>query len=245
MKRGPRVGVVTFPGSNGDHDAYWAFQQVLDVETQLIDYRSSHLGGVDALVLPGGFSYGDYLRCGAIARFAPVMDAITRFADEGGPVLGICNGFQILTEAHLLPGALVRNQTLRFHAHWIHIKIEPSTRGWARVLKDASPLRLPVAHGEGAYTIPEDGLNELERHGQIVARYCTPDGEVTDAVNANGSVGNIAGVSNRRGNVVGLMPHPERAVETLVGGDNGLQVLSAFLKSIGVGAAPEATLSLP
>jgi phosphoribosylformylglycinamidine synthase len=235
--------VVTFPGSNGDHDAYWAFQHVLGVDACLIDYRSTHLSDVDALVLPGGFSYGDYLRCGAIARFAPVMDAIARFADSGGPILGICNGFQILTEAHLLPGALVRNQTLRFHAHWAHIKIEPGTRSWVRSLGDGAPLRLPVAHGDGAYTIGDSELESIERRGQVVARYCTPDGDVSDAANTNGSVGNIAGVSNQKGNVVGLMPHPERAVERLVGGTDGLQLLGGLLSSIGAEIAPPAALS--
>ncbi len=237
MSGSPHVGVVTFPGSNGDHDAYWAFQHALGVETSLIDFRSTHLKNVDALVLPGGFSYGDYLRCGAIARFAPVMDAIARFADRGGPILGICNGFQILTEAHLLPGALLRNQTLRFHAHWTPIKVEAATTSWAKALSDGPPLRLPIAHGDGAYTIDTDGVNLLEQHGQIVARYCTADGEVSDAANANGSVGNIAGVSNRRGNVVGLMPHPERAVEALTGGIDGLSILRAFLGAVGAEAS--------
>lgn len=237
MSATPHVGVVTFPGSNGDHDAYWAFHHIMDVDTHLIDYRSTHVSGMDAIVLPGGFSYGDYLRCGAIARFAPVMDAIAAFADGGGPVLGICNGFQILTEAHLLPGALVRNQSLRFHAHWTHLTFEPDARSWAQSLADRSPLRLPVAHGEGAYTIDADALDDLERNRQVVARYCTPAGEIIASANANGSVANIAGVSNRRGNVVGLMPHPERAVEDLVGGRDGVHVLVAFLNATGLFAA--------
>lgn len=237
MSATPRVGVVTFPGSNGDHDAYWAFHHAMDVETCLIDYRSTHISGLDAIVLPGGFSYGDYLRCGAIARFAPVMEAIAAFADGGGPILGICNGFQILTEAHLLPGALVRNQSLRFHAHWTHLKFELGARSWTQPLANIRPLRLPVAHGEGAYTIEADALDDLERHGQVVARYCTPTGEITDSANTNGSIASIAGVSNRRGNVVGLMPHPERAVEDLLGGSDGAQVLHAFLRATGLTVA--------
>lgn len=229
MSKSPRVGVVTFPGSNGDHDAFWAFHHVLGADTRLIDYRATGIDGIDAIVIPGGFSYGDYLRCGAIARFAPIMETIAEFAEHGGLVLGICNGFQILTEAHLLPGALVRNQSLRFHAHWTNIRFEQSAQSWTRALSAGSPLRLPVAHGEGAYTIEAEGLEQLERHGQIVARYCSEDGVTSDAANPNGSVASIAGISNRRGNVVGLMPHPERAVERLVGGDDGVQVLRAFL----------------
>ncbi len=232
MKHAPRVGVVTFPGSNGDRDALWAFQQVLAADASLIDYRTTRLPPVDALVLPGGFSYGDYLRCGAIARFAPVMTEIVDFVERGGPVLGICNGFQILTEAHLLPGALLRNQTLRFHAHWTSIKFEATSRSWAQPLATGPTLRLPVAHGDGAYTIDPGDLPVLEANGQIVARYCTSDGDVAAEANANGSIANIAGVSNRRGNVVGLMPHPERAVESLVGGSDGVHILRAFLSAI-------------
>ncbi len=238
-----RVGVVTFPGSNGDHDAYWAFHHAMGVETHLIDYRSTEISGMDAIVLPGGFSYGDYLRCGAIARFAPVMDVIAAFADRGGPVLGICNGFQILTEAQLLPGALIRNQTLQFHAHWTYLKFVRDARSWTQPIADMPPLRLPVAHGEGAYTIEADALDDLERHGQVVARYCTATGEINNTANANGSVANIAGVSNRRGNVVGLMPHPERAVEGLVGGIDGVRVLQAFLNATGMTVAPEVAVS--
>lgn len=230
----PIVGVVSFPGSNGDHDALWAFHRMLDLETRLVDYRETSPTDVDAFVLPGGFTFGDYLRCGAIARFAPVMEAVARFADAGGPVLGICNGFQILTEAHLLPGALLRNRTLRFHCHWTHVRLDSSAAPLMKFMPPASVLRLPVAHGDGAYYLDTEQLDSLERHGQVIARYCTSDGDVTSAANANGSVGNIAGICNRRGNVIGLMPHPERAVEAALGGQDGLLFLRAFLQLVGV-----------
>ncbi len=229
MSQNPHIGVITFPGSNGDHDALWALDKILGVETSAVDYRESSLSGLHALVLPGGFSFGDYLRCGAIARFAPVMSAVSTFAASGAPVLGICNGFQILTEALLLPGALLRNRTLRFHCHWSHIRLEPSAIAWGNIPPESTTRRLPVAHGDGAYYIDAAGLHDLEQHGQIVARYCSAEGHVTDAANVNGSVGSIAAVSNRRGNVVGLMPHPERAVEARLGGEDGVALLRAFL----------------
>lgn len=257
-----RIGVVTFPGSNGDHDAVHAFQESLGVPVRLIDYRETDLDNVSAIVLPGGFSYGDHLRCGAIARFAPVMSSLREFAERGGPVLGICNGFQILTEAHLLPGALLRNRTLRFHCHWTQIQVEQTATAWTNLCQPGQVLRLPVAHGDGAYFADGPTLERLEGEGRVVARYSgiahdiSPEvqgdsdaraeapraldvplvGDRADAaINPNGSVNRIAGVTNERGNVVGLMPHPERAADPLVGGEDGLVILRSGLAALQVG----------
>ncbi|HEV2527919.1 MAG TPA: phosphoribosylformylglycinamidine synthase subunit PurQ [Thermomicrobiales bacterium] len=236
MSGRPVVGVITFPGSNGDYDALHAMREDVGVEARFVDYRETSLSGIDAVVLPGGFSYGDHLRCGAIARFAPVMAPLAEFAGAGGPVLGICNGFQVLTEAHLLPGALLRNGTMRFHCHWSHIRIESDRTAWTGGIAEATVLRLPVAHGEGSYFADPETIAMLEAQGQIVARYCTPDGTVDESSNRNGSVGSIAAVSNAAGNVVGIMPHPERAANELVGGADGLRLLRAVLG--GAVAAP-------
>ena len=231
----PRVGVLSFPGSNGDHDALNALEADLGVSTRLVDYRETDLAAFDAIILPGGFSYGDALRCGAIARFSPVMEPLRAFADGGKPVLGICNGFQILCEAHLLPGALLRNATLRFHCHWTYIRIETSNTSWTGNLTAGDVLRLPVAHGEGAYFASDELIMQLEENGQIVARYCDVDGSVSADANANGSVASIAAVANERGNVVGLMPHPERATNDLIGGADGLRLLRGLLAPATVG----------
>lgn len=236
LRSEPVVGVVTFPGSNGDDDAVFAFRENLGVATNLVDYREQDLTRYSALVLPGGFSYGDFLRCGAIARFAPAMESIRSFAERGGPILGICNGFQILTEAHLLPGALLRNETLRFHCHWTHIRIEQPNTAWTGDLESGEILRLPVAHGDGCYFADSETLERLEGNGQVVARYVTAAGDLTDEANANGSVHSIAAVANEAGNVVGLMPHPERASDPLVGGDDGLRLLRSVLAFLRVPA---------
>ncbi len=225
----PVVGVITFPGSNGDHDALNAMKHDVGVEARFIDYRETSLDGYSAVILPGGFSYGDHLRCGAIARFAPVMKPLVEFAESGSPVLGICNGFQILTEAHLLPGALLRNASLRFHCFWTHIRIESDQTAWTAEIAEGTVLRLPVAHGEGAYFAEPETIARLEANGQIVARYSSPDGTASDVANRNGSVGGIAAVANERGNIVGLMPHPERAANQLVGGVDGLRLLRSVL----------------
>jgi len=230
------VGVVSYPGSNGDQDALFALRHRIGVPARLVGHRESSLDGLAAIVLPGGFSYGDHLRCGAIARFAPFTASLRRFAERGGPVLGICNGFQVLTEAHLLPGALLRNPTLNFHCHWTHIRIDGSSTAWTSNVDRGTVLRLPVAHGDGSYFAPADALADLEARGQVVARYCGADGELGEGSNPNGSVGAIAGVSNKAGNVVGLMPHPERAAEALLGGDDGLQILRACLEFVSVAA---------
>jgi phosphoribosylformylglycinamidine synthase I len=230
-----KIGVITFPGSNGDQDSYDAFALNLGVPTRMIDYRETDLSGLAAIVLPGGFSYGDHLRCGAIARFAPVMDSLRSFADAGGPVLGLCNGFQVLTEAHLLPGALLRNESLQFHCRLVDIRVETTRTAWTREVAPGEVLTLPVAHGEGAYFADHATLDQLEASGQIVFRYCEPDGTGSSASNFNGSARSIAGICNERGNVVGMMPHPERAADPMLGSTDGLKILSSALEYLSVG----------
>lgn len=224
-----RIGVVSFPGSNGDHDARHALEHQIGVQVRAIDYRETNLDGVHAVVLPGGFSYGDALRCGAIARFAPVMSSIRAFADAGGPVLGICNGFQILCEAHLLPGALLRNKSLRFHCFRTSVRIERGDTSWTRDIDQGTVLTLPVAHGEGSYFIDGADLAELEANDQVVARYCDADGTLSEKSNPNGSVNHIAAICNQQRNVVGLMPHPERAADPVIGGTDGARLLRGVL----------------
>lgn len=226
-----RFAVVTFPGSNGDHDALSAVALGLGQPVELVWHTATDLSRFDAVIVPGGFSYGDYLRAGAIARFAPVMEAVRAFADAGGPVLGICNGFQILTEAGLLPGALLRNASLEFTCTWVYVRVENAQTVWTRGLDPGTVLHLPIAHGEGRYYADEETLRRLETEGRVVFRYVDAAGQVTPQANPNGSLNNIAGVCNERGNVVGLMPHPERAFDRLVGGDDGLRVLSAVLRA--------------
>lgn len=227
-----KVGVVAFPGSNCDEDVRWAVEQV-GAQADLVWHESRTLAGYDAVVLPGGFSYGDYLRCGALARFSPVMAEVARFAAAGRPVLGICNGFQILTEAGLLPGVLRRNAGLRFICRPVRLRVETVRTAWTRGLTAGQVLSLPIAHGEGNYYCTSEELAELEANGQVVFRYVDGTGAATAAANPNGSVGNIAGVCNRAGNVVGMMPHPERASEALLGGEDGRAILTAILRGEG------------
>jgi phosphoribosylformylglycinamidine synthase len=196
-----------------------------------IFHKETRIPRCDALIVPGGFSYGDYLRAGAIARFSPVMNAVSEFAASGGPVLGICNGFQVLTEAGLLPGALLRNAELSFTCDWVHVRVETDRTPFTHGLDPGTVLRLPIAHGEGRYFVTPDLLKQLEANEQIVFRYTDPQGREDDAHNPNGSTAHIAGVSNERGNIVGLMPHPERAYDRLIGGDDGLQILGAIVRS--------------
>jgi len=230
-----QIGVITFPGSNGNQDSFDAFALNLGVPTRMIDYRETDLGGLAAIILPGGFSYGDHLRCGAIARFAPVMESLKSFAEEGGPVLGLCNGFQVLTEAHLLPGALLRNETLQFHCRSVDIRVETAGTAWTHELVVGEVLNLPVAHGEGSYFADDATLERLEKNGQIVFRYCEPGGEITADSNFNGSVYSIAGICNERRNVVGMMPHPERAADPMIGSTDGLKILASALEYLNVG----------
>ncbi len=217
-----KFAIVIFPGSNCDWDAYWAVRSALGEEAEFVWHQEAQLpAGTDCVILPGGFSYGDYLRSGAIARFSPIMRAVTRFARVGGLVLGICNGFQILCEAGLLPGAFLRNRTLRFVCRTVFVRVERVDTPFTNALVPGSVLRIPIAHGEGNYYVDPPTLRELEHYGQILFRYCDSAGAVTDAANPNGSVANIAGVLNREGNVCGLMPHPERACEELLGSTDG------------------------
>jgi phosphoribosylformylglycinamidine synthase len=222
--------VVQFPGSNDDRDMRFAFKSVLGVRAELVWHQQGELPADTAAVcLPGGFSYGDYLRCGAMARYSPVMAAVRRFAEAGGPVLGVCNGFQVLCEAGLLPGALVRNHHLHFVCEFVHVRVERSAAPFTSRARAGQVLRLPIKHGEGAYHAEPAALAELERRGQILLRYCEPDGRVSDAANPNGSLASAAGVVNERGNVFGLMPHPEHAVEAAIGGLDGLALLGSLV----------------
>ena len=223
-----RFAILVFPGSNCDHDAYHAVRTVLGEQGAYVWYEERSLAGYDVVIIPGGFSYGDYLRSGAIARFAPIMTAVERFAEDGGLVLGICNGFQILVEAGLLPGALISNRDLRFVSRMVHLKPELNGNRFTAGLDDSRTYRMPVAHHGGNYLVGAKELAGLEKRGQIAFRYSTAQGKVVPAANPNGSTANIAGVLNRRKNVLGLMPHPERAVEPLLGSGDGLALFQSL-----------------
>lgn len=216
------VGVIVFPGSNCDHDAWYAINENLGAKAQYIWHQSTSLGNVDAVIIPGGFSYGDYLRCGAIAKFSPVMQAVKRFAADGGSVLGVCNGFQVLTESGLLPGALVRNVSLKFVCRKVALEVVDNRSPFTVQAQPGQVLELPVAHGEGCYVADEAVLDELEREGRVALRYRD---------NPNGSLRNIAGVLNSGRNVLGMMPHPERAADKLLGATDGLVLLESLLRS--------------
>ncbi len=223
-----KAGVVIFPGSNCDRDAFEALK-LMGYQVDYIWHQETNLAGYDLIVLPGGFSYGDYLRAGAIARFSPVMQEIVRFAGKGGKVLGICNGFQILTEAGLLPGALLRNESLRFVCKYVTVRVENTNTTFTHKITEQRPLRIPVAHGEGNYFVDDETLAELKANNQIVFRYVDEHGEPTPEANPNGSRENIAGVINREGNVLGMMPHPERAVEAILGSEDGRFIFESLL----------------
>lgn len=224
-----RWGVVTFPGSNDDRDSVYCLETVLGQEVISLWHKDAALHGVDAVVLPGGFSYGDYLRCGAVARFSPVMRSVAEFARAGGPVFGMCNGFQILCESGLLPGALVQNRTLSFVCEWVSVRVETTRTRFTAGCRVGECLSVPIKHGEGCYVADEATLRSLEEHDQVVFRYVDRAGESTPAANPNGALHNIAGITNRPGNVVGLMPHPEHAVEALLGGEDGRRLfMSVF-----------------
>jgi len=228
-----RVGVVVFPGSCDDHDTYHALAHVLGVKARFVWHREESLEGLDAVLLPGGFSYGDYLRCGAMAKFSPVMKAVRRFAEAGGFVLGTCNGFQILCESGLLPGALIRNRSLRFLCEPRQpVRVERGDTPWTSRAEKGRVLRIPIKHGEGCYFADPETLDALQANGQILLRYSTPDGRIREEANPNGSLLNIAGIMNGRGNVFGLMPHPEHAVEARLGGEDGRRILDALIDAV-------------
>jgi phosphoribosylformylglycinamidine synthase len=224
-------GVVSFPGSLDDRDALHALRDVLGQDAIALWHKDEALDGAECVVLPGGFSYGDYLRTGAIARFAPIMKSVARFAAEGGLVIGICNGFQILCEAHLLPGALTRNRSLSFICEWVTIRVDNSHTAFTRAARDGELLRLPIKHGEGLYVAPEEELSAMEERGQVILRYVDERGRQSEDANPNGSMHAIAGVANERFNVFGLMPHPEHAVEPMLGGDDGLTLFRSVIAS--------------
>jgi phosphoribosylformylglycinamidine synthase len=226
------TGIVVFPGTWSDRDCGHALAQVLRQPIRYIDYRETELDSLDLVILPGGFSYGDYLRCGAIARFTPVMRAVRAFADRGGLVLGICNGFQILQEARLLPGALLRNASCEFRCEWVHLRVEQNDCAFSLDGRPGQVLRIPIAHGEGNFFADDGTLEALERAGRVVFRYCTGDGQLTPESNPNGSLRNIAGICNTRGNVLGMMPHPERACESLLGSEDGLIIFRSAIQAL-------------
>ena len=223
-----KFAVVVFPGSNSDRDAWYA-ARVLGQDAELVWHKDTSLSGADAVILPGGFAHGDYLRTGAIARFSPIMAEVARFAERGGPVLGICNGFQVLLEAGLLPGAMVRNRDIKFVSRHVHVRVEQPDTPFTASCAPGQVLKLPVAHGEGNYFADPATLAELEGNRQIVFRYTDPAGELSEAANPNGSLGNIAGICNQGRNVVGLMPHPERACEVSLGSADGCIVLQSVV----------------
>jgi len=228
-----KFAVVVFPGSNCDHDAYYAVNNVLGQDAEMVWHKDTSLGNADAVILPGGFAHGDYLRTGAIARFSPIMQAVKSFAAAGGPVLGICNGFQVLLEAGLLPGAMLRNRSLHFRCEHVHVRVEHTDTLFTTSCNVGQVLRIPIAHGEGNYYAEPDVIEQLERNRQIIFRYVTASGEVTDAANPNGSAHNIAGITNEARNVVGLMPHPERACELAVGSADGRVIFESVINGVG------------
>jgi phosphoribosylformylglycinamidine synthase len=231
-----KFGVVVFPGSNCDHDAYYALGNLLKKPVEFIWHQSEDLAHCDAIILPGGFAYGDYLRTGAIARFSPVMKSVEKFAKSGGMVLGVCNGFQILLEAGLLPGAMVRNSGLRFICRHVYIRVEQTDTPFTCAAQKGQILKAPIAHSDGNYHCDDATLDELERNRQVVFRYTNADGTNDDAGNPNGSARNIAGICNRERNVAGLMPHPERAVESALDSADGLVIFQSMVEAL-VGAA--------
>ena len=226
-----KFGVVLLPGSNCDHDALHVAKDVLGAEAEPLWHKDTDLKGADCVIVPGGFAYGDYLRAGALAKFAPIMEPIRRHADAGGLVLGICNGFQVLTEVGLLPGALMRNQHLRFLGRDVHIRVEETDTPFTSLYEREQIFRVLIAHGEGNYYADEETLDALERNRQVIFRYCDEEGRLTSDANPNGSAHNIAGICNRARNVVGLMPHPERCSESILGGATGLLMFQSIVSA--------------
>jgi len=227
-----KFAVIVFPGSNCDHDAYHAAKHVLGHDAEFVWHKESSLKGADVVILPGGFSYGDYLRTGAIAQFSPVMKAVAAFAASGGPVLGICNGFQVLCEAKLLPGALIRNKDLKFHCEHVRVRVEQTDTPFTLRATKGQVLRIPIAHGEGNYFADPETLEQLESSRRVVLRYCDDAGQLSDISNPNGSIHGIAGICNEQRNIVGLMPHPERACEATLGSEDGLVFFESVVASL-------------
>ena len=226
-----KFAIVVFPGSNCDHDAFYAAKHVLGMEAEFVWHKETSLGGADVVVLPGGFAHGDYLRTGAIARFSPIMNEVKKFAAAGGPVIGICNGFQVLLEVGLLPGAMLRNRGLKFQCQHVFVRVEQTDTPFTAACRAGQVLRIPIAHGEGNYYAEPDVVQKLERNRQIIFRYTTVDGRESPEANPNGSVNNIAGLCNETRNVVGLMPHPERACELALGSADGLVILESVVQA--------------
>jgi phosphoribosylformylglycinamidine synthase len=227
-----KTGIVVFPGTWSDRDCSYAVGEVLQQPVRFVDHRERELGDLDLVILPGGFSYGDHLRCGAIARFAPVMEAVASFVDRGGLVLGICNGFQILQEARLLPGALLRNDSCEFRCEWVNLRVENQNTSFTSEAVPGQVLRIPISHGEGNFFADDETMRKLESNGQVLFRYCTSEGRVAPEANPNGSLHNVAGIINQQGNVLGMMPHPERACEPLLGGSDGLVIFRSAIKAL-------------
>ena len=227
-----KFGVIQFPGSNCDQDPFWVLQQVAKQPVTYLWHESHDLEDCDLVIVPGGFSYGDYLRCGAIARFSPVMESVRKFASGGGLVLGICNGFQILTESHLLPGALLRNAGLKYVCRPVHVRVENNKTPFTSGLRKGEVLEIPIGHMEGNYFCDPATLAQLQREDRVVFRYATETGEITSAANPNGSLDNIAGICNEGRNVVGMMPHPERSSEAAMGGTDGFKIFESVLNAV-------------
>jgi phosphoribosylformylglycinamidine synthase subunit PurQ / glutaminase len=227
----PNFGVVIFPGSNCDHDSYYAVKKILNCNVKFVWHQDTDLTDIDVIILPGGFSYGDYLRSGAIARFSPVMNAVTEFANKGGVVIGICNGFQILLEAGLLPGAMMRNTSLKFACKFVNLKTVSNNSRFTNQCKKDEIIEIPIAHGDGNYFASDDTIKELQDNDQIIFQYCNTNGEITPEVNPNGSLLNIAGIVNKKRNVLGMMPHPERASDKSLGYTDGYKIFDSIVKS--------------
>jgi len=229
-----KCGVVTFPGSNCDHDCFYILHNIYGADTRWIWHKDTALDDFDLVVLPGGFSYGDYLRAGSIARFSPIMKAVIEYANKGGLLLGICNGFQILLEAGLLPGALLDNQTQKFICRYVHLRVDNADTPFTRACEPGEVLRIPIAHAQGNYYADPDTMKRLEDTGRIILRYCDAEGELTDAANPNGSLGHVAGLINEHGNVMGLMPHPERCADPLWPEIDGQEIFNSLIAFVGV-----------
>ncbi len=227
-----KFGVVVFPGANCDYDAYYAAKKTLGHDAEFLWHKSRSLNGADVIILPGGFSYGDYLRAGAIAKFSPIVEEIINFAERGGIVIGICNGFQILLEMGLLPGAMLKNKSLKFVCKNVYIKIASRDNIFTNKITEKNILKIPIAHGEGNYFADDDVISELKKNSQIVFQYSDSGGKITEESNPNGSIMNIAGITNKRKNVLGLMPHPERACEPLLGSGDGALIFNSVINNL-------------